>query len=285
MVRDWLGTLDEKKFSPNYKTVLFTVLSSIMDSAVEDKLITANPCKGKSIKRPTSSSPDIVVWPEDRLWAVQSGLADRFRIICAAGAGCGLRQGEILGLSLDDVDPADMCLHVQRQIRVVGRTLVFAFPKGGKKRRVPLSTAVIAAMRVHERAFPSTEIALPWGEPGGKPVTVRLLVTGEGGRLYTGDCSTRWCGRARSGRLGWRTGSGRTGCTRYGTSTPRLCSHRGCRSRSWPSTWATPTLVSRSGRTPTWSRPATSGPGWQSTACSAQRRLTAWRRPDHGYWA
>jgi integrase len=129
-------------------------------------------CKGNSIKRPTSSSPDIVVWSEDRLRALQSGLADRFRIVCAAGADCGLRQGEILGLSLDDTDLADMCLHVQRQIRVVGRTLVFALPKGGKKQRVPLSAGVLAAMRVHERDFSSTEITLPWDEPSGKPVTV-----------------------------------------------------------------------------------------------------------------
>lgn len=205
-VRDWLGTLDEKKLSQNYKTVLFTALSSIMDSAVEDKLITANPCKGNSIKRPTSSSPDIVTWPEDRLHAVRSGLADRFQIVCAAGAGCGLRQGEILGLSLDDTDLADMCLHVQRQIRVVGRTLVFALPKGGKKRRVPLSAGVLAAMRVHERDFPSTEITLPWDEPSGKPVTVRLLVTGESGRLYTGDLFHKvvWQGAFRASGLEYR---------------------------------------------------------------------------------
>ena len=204
-VRDWLGTLDEKKLSQNYKTVLFTALSSIMDSAVEDKLITANPYKGNSIKRPTRSSPDIVVWSEDRLRALQSGLADRFRIVCAAGAGCGLRQGEIVGLSLDDTDLADMCLHVQRQIRVVGRTLVFALPKGGKKQRVPLSAGVLAAMRVHERDF-STEITLPWDEPSGKPVTVRLLVTGEGGRLYTGDLFHKvvWQGAFRASGLEYR---------------------------------------------------------------------------------
>ncbi len=35
-VRDWLGMLEEKKLSQNYKTVLFTTLSSIMDSAVEE---------------------------------------------------------------------------------------------------------------------------------------------------------------------------------------------------------------------------------------------------------
>jgi hypothetical protein len=92
-------------------------------------------------------------------------------------------------------------LHVQRQIRVVDRTLVFALPKGGKMRRVPLPSGMLAATHAHERAFPSAEVTLPWSEPGGKPVTVRLLVTGDGGRLYTGDLFTRSYGRARSARL------------------------------------------------------------------------------------
>jgi integrase len=205
-VRDWLGTLDEKKLSQNYKTVLFTTLSSIMDSAVEDKMITINPCKGKSIKRPTSPSSDIVVWPEDRLRAVQGGLSDRFRIVCTVGAGRGLRQGEILGVSLDDTDEDGTTLHVQRQIRVVDRTLVFALPKGGKKRRVPLSCGVLATTHAHTRAFPSTEVTLPWGEPGGKPVTVPLLVTGDGGRLYTGDLFHKvvWQGAFRTAGLMYR---------------------------------------------------------------------------------
>lgn len=205
-VRDWLGVLDEKKLSQNYKTLLFTTLSSIMDSAVEDKLITINPCKGRSIKRPTSPSFDIVVWPEKRLRAVQDGLSDRFRIVCTIGAGCGLRQGEILGVSLDDTDENGTTLHVQRQIRVVDRTLVFALPKGGRKRRVPLSSGVLADTHAHERAFPSTEVTLPWGQPGGKPVTIRLLVTGDGGRLYTGDLFHKivWQGAFRSAGLEYR---------------------------------------------------------------------------------
>jgi integrase len=89
--------------------------------------------------------------------------------------------------ALDDIDAEDMALHVRRQIRIVGRTLVFALPKGKKKRRVPLSAGVLAAMRAHDEAYSSTEITLPWDEPGGKSVTSRLLVTGDAGRLYSGD--------------------------------------------------------------------------------------------------
>jgi integrase len=140
------------------------------------------------------------------LRAVQAGLADRFRLVCAVGAGCGLRQGEILGLSLDDIDEDGTTLHVQRQIRVVGRTLVFALPKGGKTRRIPLSSGVLAATRAHEQAFPSTEVTLPWGEPGGKSVTVQLLLTGAGGRVYTGDLFHKvvWQGAFRAAGLEYR---------------------------------------------------------------------------------
>ena len=206
-VRDWLGVLEENKLSQNYKTVLFTALSSIMDSAVEDRLITTNPCKAKSIRRPTSPASNIVVWPQDRLRAVQEGLSGRFRIVCTVGAGCGLRQGEILGLSCDDIAEDGEILHVQRQVRVVDRTLVFALPKGGKKRRVPLSTGVLAAIRAHERAFPQVEVTLPWGEAGGKPVTVRLLMTGEDGRLYRGDCFNKvvWQGAFRAAGVEYRS--------------------------------------------------------------------------------
>jgi len=205
-VRDWLGALEDNKLSQNYKTVLFTTLSSLMDSAVEYRLITFSPCKVKSIRRPTSPSSNILGWPEDRLRAVQAGLSARFRIVCTVGAGCGLRQGEILGLSLDDIDEDGESLHVQRQIRVVDRTLVFALPKGGKKRRVPLSPGVHAAARAHAQAFPSAEVTLPWGEPGGNPVRVRLLVTGDGGRLYRGDCfhTVVWQGAFRAAGVKYR---------------------------------------------------------------------------------
>ncbi len=187
IVRDWLGVLDEKRLSRNYKAVLFTALSSILDSAVEDRLITENPCKSKSIKKPVGASPDIVVWPEERVRTIGDALVDRFRIVCTLGAGCGLRQGEILGVSLDDVDQVAGSMSVQRQIRVVARQLVFAPPKGDKRRVVPLAPGVLAAMREHAERHPGVTVTLPWKDPAGEPVTARLLVTGEAGRLYTGD--------------------------------------------------------------------------------------------------
>ncbi|AXX33681.1 phage-related integrase [Actinosynnema pretiosum subsp. pretiosum] len=181
-------------------------MSSVMDSAVEDRLVIENPCKAKTIKRPMSVSPDIVVWPEDRVLEVEGAIEPRFAIICPLGAGCGLRQGEILGLSPDDVDDAGMVLRVQRQLRVIRGQLVFAPPKGGKRRVVPLASGVLRAIRAHMKLFPPVEVTLPWKDPEGDPVTVRLLATGEGGRLYTGDLFHKviWQGAFREAGLIYR---------------------------------------------------------------------------------
>lgn len=205
-VRDWQGYLDEKKFSENYKLVLFTVLSGVLDSAVEDKLIRENPCKAKTVRRPVGRSPKVVVWPEKRIRDVRAGLAERFSVIVPLGAGLGMRQGEILGVSTDDFDEDEMVLSLVRQIRMVERTLVFAPPKGGKARTVPVSASILAEVQDHERRFPSVAVTLPWKEPGGKPVTVRLLVTGEDGRLYSGDLFSKvvWQGAFRTAGIEYR---------------------------------------------------------------------------------
>jgi integrase len=205
-IREWLGKLDEERLSENYKTVLFTTVSSVLDSAVEDKLIIDNPCKAKTIKRPVSVSPDIVVWPDDRVMEVEGSIDPRFAIVVPLGAGCGLRQGEILGVSPDDIDEEGMVLRVQRQLRVVRGTLVFAPPKGGKRRVVPLASGVLVAIKEHTKLFAPVTVTLPWKDPGGEPVTVRLLATGENGRLYTGDLFHKvvWMGAFREAGIKYR---------------------------------------------------------------------------------
>ncbi|HEY3262625.1 MAG TPA: tyrosine-type recombinase/integrase, partial [Pseudonocardiaceae bacterium] len=51
------------------------------------------------------------------------------------------------------------------------------------------------------------DLTLPWKEPAGEPVTVRLLVTGEAGRLYTGDLFHKvvWQGAFRAAGIDYRT--------------------------------------------------------------------------------
>lgn len=205
-VRDWLGELDERKLAENTKSAMFTIVSAVLESAVDDKLIRENPCKAKTVRRPLARSPQVIVWPVDRVRAVRAGLDRRFSIIVPVGSGLGLRQGEILGLSPDDIDRDEMVLRVQRQVKTVKGVMMFALPKGGKTRIVPVSASVLADVDKHLTEFPATPATLPWAVPDGEQVTARLLVTGERGRLFTGDLFTKvvWQAAFRRADLTYR---------------------------------------------------------------------------------
>ncbi|MGH3797469.1 MAG: tyrosine-type recombinase/integrase [Pseudonocardiaceae bacterium] len=201
-IREWMEITQDQ--SDNYKHVLFSLVTSVLDSAIEDKLIRQNPCKARTIQRPTGAGVQVKdVWSEQRVKAVREAMAARWQIIVPLGAGCGLRQGEILGLSPDDIDDGAMIVHVRRQLRTVERTKVLALPKGNKTRTVPLSAGVLAEIQRHMRAYPPTTVTLPWRKATGEPTTVRLLVTGDDGRLHSGDLLTKtvWDGAFRAAGL------------------------------------------------------------------------------------
>lgn len=205
-IRDWLAELQDKKLSENYKLVLFTIVTGVLDSAIDDRLIRDNPCRAKTVRRPVGGSPEVVVWPEERVHAVRAGLPERFAITIPLGSGLGLRQGEILGLSPDDIDRDSKVVRVQRQLKTVRGVTMFAPPKGGKSRIVPVSSAILVEIEDHITRFPATATTLPWAKPDGDPVTVQLLMTGEAGRLYTGDLFTKvvWHGAFRRAKLEYR---------------------------------------------------------------------------------
>lgn len=204
-VRDWLAWLEERRLDGTYRAVLFDTLSSIMNAAVEDKLIRDNPCQARSIKKPRRSSHRVVPWPVERVRAVQEGLAERWRLAADVGAGLGLRQGEVLGLSAGDLDTTEAVVHVVRQLRIIRGQVVFAPPKGGKSRTVPLPDEVRAAVAMHRRSFPSARVRLPWLEPGGRTVEVELLLSNERGEPHSGDHFNKvmWRGAFRAAGLAY----------------------------------------------------------------------------------
>lgn len=173
---------------------------------MDDRLIRENPCQAKTVRRPIARSPQIVVWPEERLRAVHKGLVQRFSAVVPLGSGLGFRQGEILGFSPDDIDRDDLVVHVQRQIKTVKGVMMFALPKGEKTRTVPLSTSILAEIDRYIDEYPPVEITLPWARPDGKGHSARLLITGEAGRLYTGDLFTKvvWHAAFRNAELTYR---------------------------------------------------------------------------------
>jgi integrase len=156
----------------------------VFTAAVEDRIIRENPCRSRSVKAPRLDPRKVKPWPRERVEAVRAALPEKYQAMVGLAAGCGLRQGEVFGLAVEDLDFLGGVLHVVRQVKLVRNRPVFAPPKGGKERDVPLPESVAFMLAAHITRFPPVEITLPWKSPDGPPVSASLLFYGtEGGAL------------------------------------------------------------------------------------------------------
>jgi integrase len=160
----------------SYRAVLFDMVSAILEAARVDQKIRSNPCKAKSIKRPKPEQRKIVPWKEAQVHRVKLALPAPQQVVVPLGAGLGLRQMEIFEFSPDDIDREEMVANIQRQIRWIGNTPVFAPPTGGKTRLVPIGAGILEKIDAHLDSFEPVTVTLPWLEPGGRPETARLLI-------------------------------------------------------------------------------------------------------------
>lgn len=185
-LRKYRRDLDDR-YGANSAIEAWGTLSSILQAAVDDEKIPKNPCLAKTVGPPSKPERKARAWTRARVMAVREGLDDRFKVMVDLGVGAGLRQGEVLGLSVDDIE--EDVIHVRRQVRIVRSTLVFSLPKGGKTRTVPLPKHLAERIEEHAERFSPVAVTLPWMDPAPPendkqaaeraPQTHRLLVTGE----------------------------------------------------------------------------------------------------------
>jgi integrase len=168
-LRHWLKELGQE-IGPGTIGLVWGYLSSLLQAAVEDERIPKNPCKAKGIGPPPAPPKKARAWTKEQIRLVQAEMEPRFRILVDLGVGAGLRQGEAIGLSVDDIDAEAGVLHVRRQLKKVHNKLVYALPKGEKTRDVPLPRHLAERLTAHIAAFPPKKVTLPWGNPD-KPAT------------------------------------------------------------------------------------------------------------------
>jgi integrase len=140
--------------APRTVSAMLTTLNAIFGAAVEDGLLAKNPCQSRSVSRPTPDREKVNPWTVEQLHAVIDAHPAEWRAIPIVGAGTGLRQGEIFGLQIDDVDFLRRRLLVRHQVKQVGSDLVVAPPKGRRSREVPLPDVVAVALSEHLRSGP-----------------------------------------------------------------------------------------------------------------------------------
>ena len=151
-VQAWLRQL-QKNLAPTYVRVVFANVSAVFNAAVDDGVIASNPCRAASVRLPKRDNRRVEPWPLAQVQAVIEALPERYRAVAVVAAGCGLRQGEVFGLRVSDVDFLRRRLHVEQQVKIVHARVELDRPKGGKTRTVPLPDAVAEALAEHLRKF------------------------------------------------------------------------------------------------------------------------------------
>ena len=180
-IREFVAKLEATGMAGSYARVIFSNVRAILSAAVDDGLIPRNPCNARTVSLPEMGARRVIPWLPERVFAVRAAMTERFRVSVDVGAGCGLRQGEIMGLAVEEIDFAGEAIHVLHQLKLSLSTPVFAPPKGGKLRDVPLPEPVAEALKAHMDRYPPIEVTLPWMRANGAPVTRHLLLSGIGG--------------------------------------------------------------------------------------------------------
>lgn len=175
-IQAWLRGLSG--LATTYQKVVYANVSQIFTAAVDDGMIVKNPCRAPSVRKPKVVPHKVVPWPADRVLAIERDLPERYALVATLAAGLGLRQGEVFGLSPDDIDFGEGIVSVQRQVKLLyGNRQLFGLPKGRKTRKVPLPDSVAAAIKEYLVKFPPKAVTLPWEKTDGEERTFRLLLT------------------------------------------------------------------------------------------------------------
>lgn len=175
-IRAWINHL-ATTLAPSTIDRVVALLDRILAAAIDDELIAKNPCRATSVVVPEAPHVEIEPWPAERVAAVTNTLPARYRILAILAAGCGLRQGEIFGLAIDDIDLTGHKLHIRQQVKQIGGRLIFALPKHDRHRDIPLPDSVAAELAAHLHDYPAQPVSLPWEETDGPTRTLRLVVT------------------------------------------------------------------------------------------------------------
>ncbi|MBN6056411.1 site-specific integrase [Nonomuraea sp. RK-328] len=173
-IQAWISDLSSR-FATSTVQTAFLVLQGVLDLAVADEAIKRSPATSPVVQVPKRTTEEITAWSDERVHALIDAHPALFRLLPMLGATCGLRQAELFGLAIEDVDFEERVLRVRRQIKKLGAYHVFALPKNDRERVVPLPEWSAQAIRQHVSTCPPLTCSLPWEKVDGKLRTHNLL--------------------------------------------------------------------------------------------------------------
>lgn len=140
--------------APATVSVIYRHLSAVFKAAVADRRIATSPCVGVSVSKPRR--PKVEPLPTNAVMRLVAAIPQRYRAAVVLAAGTGMRQGEVLGLTVDRVDFLRRRVIVDRQlVTVAGSRPQFGPVKTeSSNRTIPLPQVVVDELAKHIAIFP-----------------------------------------------------------------------------------------------------------------------------------
>lgn len=158
VVRRWRADLLQDGRSEWTAAKSYRLLRAILNTAVrEDRVIRFNPCTMRGYdKEPSSARTTARV---DQVWELSELVPRRYRVLILFAAFVGLRWGELIAISLRDLDLDNGLVRVSRKFAELQNGQRVAGPPKSEAgfRTVALPPIVVAELRRHLREFPPAD--------------------------------------------------------------------------------------------------------------------------------
>jgi integrase len=194
-----------KVMAPSSLAVAYnTTLVPMLAAAVLDRKIPSSPCV--DIDLPKVTGRDYYVATPAQVLALSEALPAEYCAAPLLAAGCGLREGEMLGLEVQHVAFLQRELHVLQQVQYIsGRKPYLSLPKNGATGTLDLPGAVADAVAAQMAARPPVAVEIE-DETDARKVrfdkatgdrivprrTAELLFTHRGRPIYRAEWSRIW---------------------------------------------------------------------------------------------
>ena len=177
-IRDWSRQLEETVGSASYRRLIFDAVSSVLNAAVDDRLLASNPCRARSVKAPRPAPTRVHPWGASQVFGVRAGLPERFQAMVDVGAGCGFRQGEIFGVSQSRTSGISAALRAATGEEGSRWARSSLRRERGKLRTFPSTLRSRQLCAEHMKASRPCKVTLPWLTPSPPKVTQAARVHG-----------------------------------------------------------------------------------------------------------
>lgn len=156
-VRAWHGRLLNSGLHPNTVAKVYRLFRTILDTAVDDGLIRANPVHIRGAAVEKAVERPICEWDDVR--AIAAAIDARFAALVWVAAASGLRFGELSGLTRRHVDLDARTLRVEQALAFEkGRGPTLGAPKStAAYRTVEIPDFAVDALDAHLAAFTDDE--------------------------------------------------------------------------------------------------------------------------------